>query len=45
VFRVFGENTERLRELILGVVPGLPAERVCPCAHALDGLGPRLELP
>jgi len=38
VFRVFGENTERLRKLLLGVVPALPATRDCPCAHALDGL-------
>jgi 5'-methylthioadenosine phosphorylase len=45
VFRVFGENTERLRELILGVAPALPTERTCPCAHALDGLNPSLVLP
>ncbi|MDQ1655973.1 MAG: 5-methylthioadenosine phosphorylase [Cryptosporangiaceae bacterium] len=45
VFRVFGENTERLRELILGVAPALPADRTCPCAHALDGLSPTLVLP
>jgi 5'-methylthioadenosine phosphorylase len=45
VFRVFGENTERLRTLILDVVPALPGERTCPCAHALDGLSPRLDLP
>jgi 5'-methylthioadenosine phosphorylase len=45
VFRVFGENTERLRELILGAAPALPAERSCPCSHALDGLDARLVLP
>jgi 5'-methylthioadenosine phosphorylase len=45
VFRVFGENTERLRKLVLDVVPSLPAERTCPCGHALDGLDPRLQLP
>jgi 5'-methylthioadenosine phosphorylase len=45
VFRVFGENTERLRKLVLDVVPALPADRGCPCAHALDGLVPRIELP
>jgi 5'-methylthioadenosine phosphorylase len=38
VFRVFGENTERLRALILDVAPSLPAERSCPCGSALDGL-------
>ncbi len=38
VFRVFGENTERLRGLLLAVLPALPRERDCPCAHALDGL-------
>jgi 5'-methylthioadenosine phosphorylase len=45
VFRVFGENTERLRKLVLDVVPSLPAERTCPCGHALDDLDPRLQLP
>jgi 5'-methylthioadenosine phosphorylase len=38
VFRVFGENTERLRKLLLAVLPALPETRDCPCAHALDGL-------
>ncbi len=40
VFRVFAENTSRLRELLLRVLPALPAtgERTCPCPHALDGL-------
>ncbi len=40
VFRVFGENTERLRGLLLDAVPVLPAteERDCVCAHALDGI-------
>ena len=38
VFRVFGENTERLRKLLLAVVPALPEARDCACAHALDGL-------
>ncbi len=45
VFRVFGENTERLRGLLLDVVAALPAERDCPCTHALDGLTLPLELP
>ncbi len=38
VFRVFGENTERLRKLLLDVLPALPEKRDCPCAHALDDL-------
>lgn len=38
VFRVFGENTERLRGLLLDAIPALPVERTCPCAHALDGI-------
>jgi 5'-methylthioadenosine phosphorylase len=38
VFRVFGENVARLRDLLMAVVPALPAERTCPCARALDGI-------
>jgi 5'-methylthioadenosine phosphorylase len=38
VFRVFGENTERLRRLLLETVPALPEKRDCPCVHALDDL-------
>jgi 5'-methylthioadenosine phosphorylase len=38
VFRVFGENIERLRGLLFDVLATLPAERDCPCARALDGL-------
>lgn len=45
VFRVFAENTERLRDLLLEVVPQLPAERTCPCCQALDGLDLPFELP
>jgi 5'-methylthioadenosine phosphorylase len=37
VFRVFGENTERLRGLLLDVVTKLPDED-CVCRHALDGI-------
>jgi 5'-methylthioadenosine phosphorylase len=36
VFRVFGENIERLRGLLYEVLGALPEERDCPCAHALD---------
>jgi 5'-methylthioadenosine phosphorylase len=38
VFRVFGENTERLRGLLLDAIPTLPRQRACPCGHALDGI-------
>jgi 5'-methylthioadenosine phosphorylase len=38
VFRVFAENTERLRALLLDVVPNLPAVPDDACQHALDGL-------
>jgi 5'-methylthioadenosine phosphorylase len=37
VIRVFGENNAKLRELLFAVIPDLPAERTCPCAHALEG--------
>ena len=38
VFRVFGENTARLRSLLLDVAARLPDDDSCPCRHALDGL-------
>ena len=38
VFRVFGENTERLRTLLFDVLAALPKERDCPCSRALDEL-------
>ena len=45
VFQVFAENTNRLRGILLTAVAALPAERTCPCAHALDGLKLPLDLP
>ena len=45
VFRVFGENTGRLRELLFSVVADLPLERDCPCGAALDGTDHALVLP
>jgi 5'-methylthioadenosine phosphorylase len=45
VFRVFADNIGRLRDLLLDLVPALPAERNCPCGHALDGLQTGIELP
>jgi 5'-methylthioadenosine phosphorylase len=38
VFRVFGENIERLRGLLFEVLTALPTDRDCPCAKALDEL-------
>jgi 5'-methylthioadenosine phosphorylase len=38
VFRVFAENTAKLRELLLTAVTLLPTERTCACSHALDGM-------
>jgi 5'-methylthioadenosine phosphorylase len=38
VFRVFGENTARLRTLLLDVAAALPDGADCPCHHALDGI-------
>jgi len=38
VFRVFGENTERLRGVLLDAVQALPGERSCGCDAALDGI-------
>jgi 5'-methylthioadenosine phosphorylase len=45
VFRVFAENTAKLRVLLLDAVALLPVERTCPCAHALDGIKLPLDLP
>jgi 5'-methylthioadenosine phosphorylase len=45
VFRVFGENTNRLRGLLMDALTRLPAERDCPCAHALDGIKLPFALP
>ncbi len=45
VFRVFAENTERLRSVLLDAVTRLPAERTCACGHALDGLTLPFDLP
>ena len=45
VFRVFGENIGRLRDVLVRVIEELPAERDCPCPHALDGLKLPIELP
>lgn len=38
VFRVFRENTDRLRGTLFEVLGALPEERSCPCPAALDGI-------
>ncbi|WP_289008407.1 S-methyl-5'-thioadenosine phosphorylase [uncultured Thermomonospora sp.] len=45
VFRVFAKNVNRLRSLVTAVVEALPADRDCPCPHALDGMNLPLQLP
>jgi 5'-methylthioadenosine phosphorylase len=50
VFRVFAENTDRMRALVLTTAAQLaprsaPGGRRCVCAHALDGIDLQLELP
>jgi 5'-methylthioadenosine phosphorylase len=45
VFRVFSENTERLRDVLVKIIESLPAKRDCPCPHALDGLKLPISLP
>jgi len=45
VFRVFTDNIERLRGVLLEAVTRLPEKRTCPCASVLDGLKLPIELP
>ncbi|NYT94104.1 S-methyl-5'-thioadenosine phosphorylase [Salinispora sp. H7-4] len=45
VFRVFGENTARLRELLFTAVAQLPTDRDCACGEALDGITLPFALP
>jgi len=45
VFRVFAENTDRMRALILSTAAALPEKRDCACAHALDGIDIAFDLP
>jgi 5'-methylthioadenosine phosphorylase len=45
VLEVFAQNVNRLKDLLLGVVPMMPTERTCPCASALDGLTLPFALP
>ncbi|HEY9482155.1 MAG TPA: S-methyl-5'-thioadenosine phosphorylase [Micromonosporaceae bacterium] len=47
VFRVFAENTDRVREILLDAVTRLPTAdaRPCACGHAVDGLKLPFDLP
>jgi 5'-methylthioadenosine phosphorylase len=37
VVRVFGENNQRVKDLLYAMIPELPEARDCPCATALEG--------
>ncbi len=45
VLRVFGQNVDRVREVLERVVTTLPADDNCPCRRALDGVHLPFELP
>jgi 5'-methylthioadenosine phosphorylase len=45
VMRVFRDNTERLRALLVQVVTALSSERDCSCGSSLDGTGAAGPLP
>lgn len=45
VLEVFSRNVGRLRRVLFDAVAGLPTERDCACARALDGMDPGIELP
>jgi 5'-methylthioadenosine phosphorylase len=45
VFRVFADNLPRMRDLLMTVIEELPAERDCPCPHALDDLPMPVAIP
>ncbi|MEU4424358.1 S-methyl-5'-thioadenosine phosphorylase [Actinoplanes sp. NPDC024001] len=45
VFKVFAENTERLRGVLLDAVTKLPTDRPCPCGDALAGIKLPFDLP
>jgi 5'-methylthioadenosine phosphorylase len=45
VFRVFADNTAKLRGVLLDAVAALPTTRTCLCTRALDGIKLPFELP
>jgi 5'-methylthioadenosine phosphorylase len=45
VFKVFAENTEKLRQLVLSTIGSLDEQGQCRCARAHEGLELPFELP
>jgi len=45
VFKVFADNTAKLRGVLLAAVAALPTNRTCPCPQALDGIKLPFDLP
>jgi 5'-methylthioadenosine phosphorylase len=45
VFKVFADNTAKLRDVLLEAVAALPTERSCACSRALDGIKLPIALP
>lgn len=37
VVRVFGENNQKLKDLLYAMIPAIPDERTCACTTALEG--------
>ncbi|MFA5843786.1 MAG: S-methyl-5'-thioadenosine phosphorylase [Coriobacteriia bacterium] len=37
VVRVFNENNAKVRDLLFAMIPALPVDRECVCAHGLEG--------
>jgi 5'-methylthioadenosine phosphorylase len=37
VVRVFGQNNQKVKDLLFAMIPALPDERLCVCATALEG--------
>ncbi|MCK9895080.1 S-methyl-5'-thioadenosine phosphorylase [Frankia sp. AgB32] len=45
VFRIFAENTDRLRVLLKETLPDLPVERDCPCVSVHEGIVLPINIP
>ncbi|MFD7093555.1 S-methyl-5'-thioadenosine phosphorylase [Streptomyces xanthophaeus] len=45
VFKVFAQNVQQLRKVVLETIRELPAERGCGCSQVLDGMTVPLDLP
>jgi 5'-methylthioadenosine phosphorylase len=37
VIKVFNENNQRVKDVILDLIPRIPLDRTCPCATSLKG--------